>query len=1033
MYQIAKNNIISVRVNTILFSVIVFFSGIVSAHINSDRIENLTVEDGLSQNYIYSIFQDSRGFIWIGTKDGLNRYDGYGFRIYRNNSHDSTTLSNNNVSYITEDISGNLWVGTLGGGVNRYNHDKDNFTRFLHNENDTNSISDNFVKAIFCNTKNGVWIGSNKGHVDYIDQSGNKIIRYPFENFSLDYFGDNSINKLYEDSTGVLWIASTFGGLDRFDRDKNVFENKLESEQLDIKYRRNHTNDILQKEDGSFWVAKYSGLFNYNPVSRELSGFPIIKREADIHKLINIAPAGDGRLWLHFENSLVLFNTETGGYEFILKDNYWNFTSAFCVDHSGIVWIGTCGYGLVKINPRNLKFNTEPGSFINDFYHGIFKKLREIQSVKINNNSKGMSFPSIARDSKGYYWISTSYQGLFQFSPDLQSVKSFPTSRIGLRNRMRYIDKVFIDRQDDVWVTTVGGVDRLNREKKSFEHFRIYPGDETDKFAVNKSGYQDITAVYRDKEDIFWLGTPTLGLVRLNTETSGVSYYQFNQSNESSINNDFVLSIAEDPNYPDSILWIGTEGGGLNRLDKTSGTFEHFTTDEGLPNNVVYGIIPDDHGNLWMSTNKGISRFNPVTQTFRNYDVNDGLQSNEFNRNEYFRTEDGEMYFGGINGFNHFYPSYIKENYIAPQIVVTDFQIIKKSVSFSSENSPLEKPIWETDHIILAGSDNVITFKFAALDFSAPHKNKFAYKLEGLNSDWINNGYSTEATFTNLDPGEYVFRVKGSNSDDHWNEQGASITLTILPPFWQTWWFTLILSISVVGIIVYAIRRKIYLINREKLKQQEFSRRLIESQEKERQRVASELHDSIGQSVLLIKNKLHSGLKRSGKDDEFIYKFRDAVDIAGETLQEIRAISQNLRPQHLDHLGLTTAIEEMIDKVACSSEIEFKYSSENIDGCLSGENEINFFRIIQEAVNNIIKHSEASKAELTICRSVNSIDLNISDNGKGLNEHNSIVSKSKRTGFGMSTMHERARILGGDLKMTNRKQGGTEIALKVNL
>ena len=264
--------------------------------------------------------------------------------------------------------------------------------------------------------------------------------------------------------------------------------------------------------------------------------------------------------------------------------------------------------------------------------------------------------------------------------------------------------------------------------------------------------------------------------------------YKNDPAKLNSLNNDIINSICPDPSTPDKILWLGTAGGGLNQFNIEEGTFNHFTEKEGLPNNIVYGVLPDNTGNLWISTNKGLSKFNPKDHSVRIYDVNDGLQSNEFNTGAYYRSKNGELFFGGIKGLNYFYPDEIKDNKYIPNIVLTNLKLEDHYVTPKSDNSVLKKIFSETDEIVLSYADDIITFEFAALDYSAPNKNRYAYKLENFNKDWIYSGSVRSATYTHLPFGEYVFRVKGSNNDGVWNEKGISLKLIITPPWWSRWW-----------------------------------------------------------------------------------------------------------------------------------------------------------------------------------------------------------------------------------------------------
>lgn len=983
----------------------------------------LTVNEGLSQNYIYCTFQDSKGFLWIGTKEGLNRYDGYSFKIYRSIPHDSTSLSNNNIQVIKEDTRGNLWIGTLGGGLNRFNRMEDNFTRFMNNPMNRNSLSDNFISEIFCVDATGVWIGTKKGHIDYYNCRSETFSHIYHQKFSIDQHGENEVNTLYQDSNGILWISSKLGGFDSYNIKSGKLEHIIDSEQLPESERINYTNHFIKHSAEIFWIARKSGLTKYNSRTKSKEHFETGNKEPLFYLV-----KSDKFIWLLSENDLFRFNTSTNSYDNVVKDIPETFTRMFCVDRSGILWLGTQGYGIIKIDPRDLRFNTEPGNFNSFLYSRIAEKFSKQHPDLFSFNERGMNFRSIIRDRKGNYWLSTHYWGLYKIDKDLRNIARFSTGAIDHKNKMKFIDKVFEDRSGGIWVTTAGGIDKFNEADQSFIHYKIYDEEPLNNFAVNTTGYQDITAVYQDDKNIFWLGTPDMGLVRFDPSDCSNKIFKYDASDKFSINNNFILTIAEDPASPNNVLWLGTEGGGLNCFDKVTGKFTSFTIANGLPNNVIYGIIPDRKGFLWMSTNKGISKFNPVNFTFKNYDVSDGLQSNEFNRNEYFKSYDGEIFFGGIYGFNHFYPEQIEDNKTEPLLTFTDFQLDRISVTHMQAGSPLSRPVCVTDKIILNRDQNTITFEFAAMEFSSPGKNQYAYKLEGLHEDWIHNRNTRTASFTNLDPGEYTFKVKGCNADGIWSRNTISVSLVILPAYWEMWWFRTLVLLLTLSAGYYIIRRKSEHIKLELSRKNEFSRKLIDSQENERKRIAIELHDSTGQNLLLIKNNLYSGLKHCREGNADYHKFEDALEVVNETIKEIKSVSQNLRPQQLDHLGLTTAIKAMIDKVSESSDIEFGYSSDNIDGMLCGENEIHFYRIVQEALNNILKHSYAAEAAVQIRKEKNTIKLLIRDNGKGF----SVNGVQPHKGFGMNGMLERAGILKGKLEISSSEGNGTVIKLEIN-
>ncbi len=455
---------------------------------------------------------------------------------------------------------------------------------------------------------------------------------------------------------------------------------------------------------------------------------------------------------------------------------------------------------------------------------------------------------------------------------------------------------------------------------------------------------------------------------------------------------------------------------------------------DGLPNNVIYGILKDKRGNLWLSTDMGICRYSPSTGNVKDYTQDDGLQSNEFNQGSAFEASDGKFYFGGINGFNSFYPDSIRDNPNVPPVVFTDLKIFNTSVK-PGRNGKLKQTIWTARSIRLNYGDAVLTFDFAALEFTDPLRNQYAYKLIGFDKRWVNLGNRREVTYTNLDPGSYVLRIRASNNDGVWNEEGASLDIFISPPLWMTWWFrtiAVLLFLSIGPLIYY---RRVTALKKESVLQREFSRRLIESQESERNRIAAELHDTIGQDLLVIKNRAYLAQQAKRLNSNAKAQLENITETVTQSLQNVRQIVRNLRPYHLERIGLTAALKAMLDNIIRSTPIRFEISVDQIDGLLADrtrEREVNFFRIVQESVNNIIKHSAAKNATVTVKREAGRIVAIIRDDGNGF-DYPSYQENGLKAGLGLSSMTERAGMLGGTLTVTSGNEIGTTVTLTIDL
>lgn len=589
------------------------------------------------------------------------------------------------------------------------------------------------------------------------------------------------------------------------------------------------------------------------------------------------------------------------------------------------------------------------------------------------------------------------------------------------------------DRTGFLWFGTKDGLNRFDGYR-----FKVFRHDPSDPTSISDS---NITALFEDRAGRMWVGTEN-GLNVFNRRQENFHHLLPTPNDPNRISHPRIRSVTEDPK---GAIWIGTAGGGLNRFDTQSETFTVLTEKDGLPNNVVYGILSDEEGNLWMSTNNGISRFNPRTRVFRNFDKKDGLQDNEFNSCAFFKSRSGELFFGGINGFNAFYPAEVRDNPNPPRVVLTGFEILNQPVSFKTPDSPLKESITETREITLRYDQRFFSFEFAALDFTESSKNRYAYQLEGFDRDLVSVGTRRTVFYTNVPPGSYVLRVTAANNDGVWNKEGAVIRVTIRPPFWQTWWFISLATLLVVTLVFLIYRRRLRQLKREKEAQETFSRQLIEAQENDRKRIAAELHDGLGQSLLIIKNRAFLGAMATqeekaptggpgvGKLESAHEQFGEISDSAAEALEQVREIAYYLRPSQLERLGLTSALEEMLDQVADSSGIEFDVQLAPLDGVFPPEHEINFYRIVQESVNNIIKHSGATSARVIAKKDTSGIELLIADNGRGYlpDEIGTMQAKNGR-GFGLKGMAERARILGGHYAVTSTPGEGTSILVKID-
>ncbi|MFQ5605656.1 MAG: response regulator [bacterium] len=540
-------------------------------------------------------------------------------------------------------------------------------------------------------------------------------------------------------------------------------------------------------------------------------------------------------MWLATAGELMIFDPEGQEYQSVRSEKLnphslsSNNLTRILRDRSGVFWIGTNGYGVNLYDPKADRFFTyrRPRDFPSriqrfsitalledrqgqlwisaDVLYRWNRRTGELKSFETDSDHP-QDFGNtgswcLLQDAGGFIWLA-GFEGVYRYDPASETARRFGLDS-GLKEKMAF--RVYLDREQRIWVATENYFSRYDGEGDRFTHYgyRENPA----------SRFVSTTAVHQDTSRVFWLATDD-GLARFDPRTERFRYFRNDPQDAGSLSNNVVLSITPDLRHP-HVLWLGTAGGGLNRFDSAQLHFEHFTAKDGLPNDVVYSVLPDEFGNLWLSTNKGLSRFNPATRTFRNFDVNDGLQSNEFNTGAYFKSRTGEMFFGGIKGLTYFCPQQIADNPHVPNVAITGLRIFNREITPESDPRILSSVITQARKITLSHRQYVIAFEFAALDFSAPSRNEYAYRMRGFNEEWIPASAARSATYTNLPPGDYVFQVKGSNNDSVWNEQGARLAIHISAPPWRSWWAYALYTLTALGLL-YGIRR--YEMNRIRLK-----------------------------------------------------------------------------------------------------------------------------------------------------------------------------------------------------------------------
>lgn len=850
-----------------------FFCSVAFSQQLNVRFTHINTDAGLSQSNVTCILQDSRGFMWFGTRDGLNKYDGYQFTVYKNNTADANSISNNFITNIIEDENGDLWITTWGGGVNRYERKKDRFIRYMHKEHNANSLSDDFVNCVKEDGAGNLWIGTQSGGLNMLNPKTNRFIRYLFDKNNLNSLNDNYVENILIDSRQRIWIGTFRGGLNLFNKRTQTFTRFVHNDKDTTSLGYNSIRNIFEDNGHRLWIGTWGGgLDLYNSATGTFKHYknnPHNSNSLPHNVVFTIASDAENNLWIGTENGgLSIFNPQTGIFNNYLNDEIDNTSlsnnSVYSIykDTHGNMWIGTYSGGINLYNIDADKFvhykrNTSLNSLSNNSILGICENKNGLIWIATDGGGLNLFNPatghfkhylhqrgnansicnnvilSLQEDSENNLWIGTLTGGITVFNQKkntFRQIKHNPKDPSGISGNN--VNAITVDRDKDLWVGTYGdGLNLYNPQKQNFTHFKH------DSHNPNSISSNEVQSLLGDSKGLLWIGTNERGVNLLDKKTKKIIRFM-HEAGTNSLSNNTVNCIFEDTH---GNIWIGTYFG-LNCWNRQSGQFTSYFTKDGLPNNTIFGILEDGSGNLWISTNKGLSKFNLDAKTFKNFSISDGLQSNEFKANAALKSRSGKMYFGGVNGFNEFIPDSVKENPFTPPLVITNFQIFNQKVPIAltdKDPSPLKKDITDTKEMNLPYKNSVISFEFASLNYTTPEKKQYAYMLEGFDKSWNYTGTRHIATYTNLDPGKYIFKVRGLNNEGTWSANTTSVQITIIPPFWLTWWFKLLITVGLIGGVVILYRLRINTIKaqkRELVRQvRERTERLARLTEKERE------------------------------------------------------------------------------------------------------------------------------------------------------------------------------------------------------
>jgi signal transduction histidine kinase/ligand-binding sensor domain-containing protein len=999
------------------------------------RFSRLSTAQGLSQTQVNEIVQDDQGFMWFGTQYGLDRYDGYEFKVFTQDPSRASSLSCVYIHSLFKDRSGSLWVG-CDQFLDRFDSLHETFT---HYRIDAGEVA-NYVSKISQDRTGMLWLATGSG-LFRLNPDTAQIIHYVHDPANPSSLGSNQVRCMLEDRTGRFWVAAG-ENLEEFDRESGrVLSRVRVSDGLRlISFYEDHL--------GIFWITYItnksgSGLAVLDRSTNSLIPYSIYDRKSgkelpagfmaateDNSQTLWFASFGAGLLKLDREHGVFIrYRNHPENLESIADDRVMSLRG----DSEGNVWVG-----LLASEPNFFRTETAPfmplvtrsnprshgEKIVNAVYEDrgqalwvatpgalnrINRRSGEFTSYQPPGQGLSSDVIAITEDRGGSLWIGSYGAGLSRFDPRTGRFRTYlhePDNPSSLSNNI--VSRMLIDHAGTMWVGTYNGLDRFDPRNESFVVYKQNTKSDDEvyaNFTEDKSGY-------------LWMGGWG-GLNRFDPKTAQFTVYEHRVDNPGSLSDNAVTSTYVDHS---GTVWVSTENG-LNKLNRGSGTFTHYYVKDGLPSNAVSCILEDQFDMLWMSTNRGLSRFDPVANRFTNYSTVDGLPGNDFTGwDACFKSASGEMFFGGFSGGVAFFPDKVISTSYPLPLVLTDFQLAGRSVEVGAK-SPLGKSISYTKDVTLAQDQNMFSVSFAALTYFNPDANRYRYKLEKLDRDWIEVGSDRRvASYTTLPAGKYTFHVQSATRQGVWNEPGLALGITILPPWWGTFWFRLLCIVATLSMLW-----TLYLIRLKQMAAEIRAR--IEERLGERERIARELHDTLLQGVQGLILRFQAVAERIPASEPARQMIEKALDRADEVLVQGRDRVKNLRLT-AQKKTLREALTDVIKDLAVSKGVEFSVIVEGEVRKLNPLVRDEAYWIGHEALVNALHHADPKHIEAEIAYDPSQLRLRFRDDGCGIDPE--ILEAGGKPGhWGMRGMRERAAKIGAHLETWSQPGAGTEVELRI--
>ena len=1012
------------------------------------QFERITKEDGLSGNSVYEVIQDKKGFLWFLAGNGLNRYDGYNFKIYSYDPADSNSFGGGLFYSLVQDKNGLFWFNNETDGISSFDPSTEKFLHYRHNTKDKNSLVDDQTTGLVADKAGNIWIATQSG-LDKLDPRTNTFTHIKHQPNEKTSLSNNYISAITIDEDDNLWLVTAEPGLDYFNtQTQQLIEHfNFGSSSNPIEDWNIHPYRANPGRNGNVWIgSRNDGLYCYNTRSKKITHYqhennnPWSLSDNGVYKIYEDK---NGNLWLATDaagGSIEYYEHASGRfYHKQINDiQYLDFLE----DNSGKIWIATMNgiytwshplkkfeyYSQIKGDKNTLSSNAV-NCFLRDrsgnmlvgtntvnIFDSVTKKFTPLGL----NDLSGFLLQKcyvwrLYQDSKNMLWICTIF-GLFSYDRATKAQRGYrfdkkDSTSLGAMPCTGIIE----DSKGRYWVTTWGGgLNAFDPVSGKFRHFMVHEGE-------NSISTNNVDGIFEDSRGILYIGSPNGGLITFNPDNETFKIYR-PRANNSSSPKDKALDFLESKNarLPDGqgVIWF-CSGGGVIAFDPVTDKFRAFTTKDGLCSNSVTSIVADNAGNYWLGTQNGLSCFIPPENAFdssskfhfRNYNKSDGLPGDAMMLHAAYKDADGKLYFGADpNGFFCFRPEDLKDNNYKPPVYITDLKLFNTSIRPRDKDSILKNPIELTQQITLSYDQNDLSLEFAALNYIHPEKNQYQYKLENYNKDWITTDAAKRfASYTNLNPGKYVFKVRATNNDGVWSPHEASLIIIITPPFWQTWWFRTLVVLAVAALVYGVYRYRLSHI----LRLQNI-----------RNRIAADLHDDIGSTLNSI--SVYSEVAKKDQDGKM-----EALEMIGQSSRKvIDAMSDivwTINPDNDSFEKIILRMRSLSYNLLRAKQIDFSFKAdENMNGIkLSLEERRNFYLIFKEALNNLIKYSNARKASVTLSRNSSHIYLLICDDGIGFD------TTRKYNGNGLINMRKRSKEINAQLDIESGEAIGTSIELKL--